>query len=507
MKIGTRRKNKLQYLCISMVCFLFIGSLMFPSLESICAGRTASDNDIPTWYRGDQWTYMIDPLSFSSPNGTFTGTVDNLQETVVGITGDAYEVSITGEITGTITINGMQGTLSGDITGTSYMRVSDLAQETTTLNSQGTIIAYYIPFPYQMNLVMNSTPALEAFDFPVNTGEQWQVSCLSTTTGSFSIAGIFQQSLNASQWINDTVQCDSQEQVSVPAGTFDCYKITRPSTNVWYSSDAGNIVKSSVDQSSENMTVHATLTLQSFSRSAQPITITEDIQPSVTVPGNPVVISGQVHNTETGAPIQNTLVSIEIPSLAMNWTTMTNSSGFYTHTITAPTMIDDTPSGRETGSGGVVVQCASGGLSGYRVETLVTLINTAPTTPSIAGQSQGKPGTAYTYTILSADPENDGLFYFIDWGDNMTSGWLGPYVSNTNLSLNHTFAVKGAYTITAKARDIYGAESGWGSLQVKMPISNEYDHHPILDILERFFEQHPYTFPILCYLLGFVNKV
>jgi hypothetical protein len=477
---------------------------MPPSLGASRTGRTASDNDIPTWYQGDQWTYTIDPLSFSSPNGSFTGTVHNLQETVVGITGDAYEISITGEITGDITVSGLQGTLTGEITGTSYQRVSDLAQETTILHSEGNIF-YFIQFPYQMDLTMNLTPPLEAFDFPVNIGEQWQVSCLSTTTGSFSIADIFQQSLNASQWIDETVQCDSKEQVNVPAGTFDCYKITRPSTDVWYSSAAGNIVKSSIDQIGQNVTVHATLTLQTFSRSAQPITISEDIEPSVTVPGNQVVISGQAHNTATGDPIQNTLVSIEIPSLAMNWTTTTNSSGYYMKIINAPTMIDDTPSGRETGSGGVVVQCTSGSLSGYRVQTLVTIVNTAPTAPSITGQSKGKPGTAYTYTILSVDPENDGLFYFIDWGDNTTSGWLGPYGSNTTLSLNHTFTVKGTYTIKAKARDIYGAESGWGTLQVKMPISSAYNHHPILRLLEQFFERYPHAFPILRSFLGFIG--
>jgi hypothetical protein len=474
-------------------------------LGTICAGRPASDNDIPTWYQGDQWTYTIDPLSFSSPNGSFTGTVHNLQQTVLGITGDAYELSITGEISGIMTINGMQGDLSGDITGTSHMRVSDLAQETTTLNSQGTITAYSFPFPYQMDVAMNTTPPLELFDFPINIGEQWQIACLTTTTGSFQVPPLVDQSLNASQWIDETIQCDSIEQVSVPAGTFDCYKITRPSSSVWYSSDAGNIVKSTMDQSGGDVTVHAALTLQTFSRSTQPITISEDIEPSLTVPGNPVVISGYAYNTETGDPIQGASIDIILLYNGVIFTTTTNSTGYYSATINAPTMVDDTPSGRETGSDGIMAKCIDGNLSGYRVQTLVTLVNAAPTTPSVAGPSTGKPKIPYNCTIVAVDPDGDRISYFIDWGDNTSEEWPGLYDSNVTITVGHSFAYKGVYNIRVKAKDIYGAESNWGTLQVKMPISNEYDHHPILRMLEMFLERYPHAFPILRLFLGFVN--
>jgi len=504
----TERQQKSMVRCISVctIFFLFICSWVTSSIGSSCRGIIiASEGDIPTWYQGDQWTYTIDPLYFSNPNGSFSGSVQNFKQKVIGIAGDAYEVNITGEISGVITVNGIPGDLSGGITGTSYMRISDLAEETTTLHSQGTVVVL-IPFPYVMDIITNSTPPLEVFDFPLNIGEQWQLLCMSTTQGSFHIQGIIDQSLNGTQSVDETVQCTSKEQVSVPAGAFDCYKISRSNTTIWYSSDAGNIVKSIVDQNDPNMTLQATLSLQTFSRSAQPITVSEDIEPSVTLPGASVVISGQARNTGTGAAIQNASVSIEIPSLSLVWTTTTNTTGYYTKTITAPTMIDDTPSGRETGSGGVIVQCTSGSLSGYRVQTLVTIINTAPLTPSIVGPSKGKPGTAYPYTVVAVDPENDGLFYFIDWGDNTTSGWLGPYGSNTNMTVSHTFAAKGTYLIKAKAKDVYGAESGWGTLQVKMPNSINAINLPLLTLFEQFFERHPHAFPLLRCLVRFVNQ-
>ena len=86
-----------------------------------------------------------------------------------------------------------------------------------------------------------------------------------------------------------------------------------------------------------------------------------------------VVISGQAIITGSRQSVQNGVVSIEIPSTGDSWSTTTDSSGQYSKTIVAPTMSDDTPSGRETDSRGVIVQCSSGGLSGYRVQTLVTM--------------------------------------------------------------------------------------------------------------------------------------
>jgi len=502
MRTDTRAKGRKHILCISWVLMVLLCSMMAPSLGTVSAKATASDGDIPTWYQGDRWTYTIDPLSFTSPNASFIGSVHNLQQTVVGITGDAYEISISGEISGDITVSGFQGTLTGEITGTSYQRVSDLAQETTTLHSEGSIF-YIIPFPYDMDLALNSTPALEAFDFPVNVGEQWEISCLSTTTGSFSIAGVYEQSLNANQWVDETVQCDAKEPVSVPAGTFDCYRITRSSANVWYSTDVGNIVKSSVDESGENGTVHATLTLQSFSRSEQPIWISEDVEPSVTIPGNQIRISGQAYMTATGAPIPNTTVTIEIPCVGQTLTSTTNATGFYTAMLSAPTVIDDTPSGRETGSGGVIAQCTSGGMTGYRIQTLVTIVDNAPTKPSVNGPQTGRPKIPYNCTIMSTDPDGDQVTYFIDWGDNTSEEWPGVYESGVTITVGHHFLYKGTYNIKVKARDSYGAESEWGYLQVKMPISTSYEEHPVLSMLERLFERHPGAFPILRQLLGF----
>jgi uncharacterized protein YceK len=337
---------------------------------------------------------------------------------------------------------------------------------------------------------------LELYDFPIQVGEQWQILCMSTTSGEFTIQGLYEQSLNGSQFIDETVQCTQKEQMTVPAGSYECYQITRSETMAWYSTDVGNLVKSIVDQSDENMTVQVTIALQSFTRVNQPITITEDISPAVTFPGSSVVLSGQVFTTTSGDPIQNGVVSIEIPCIGESYSTTTDSDGLYSTTIIAPTMIDNTPCEGETGSGGVIVQCSSGGHSGYRVQTFTTLLNIQPDAPSVDGETNGNVGVAYSYTVVTTDPDGDDVRFFIDWGDTTNSSWIGPYGSGESVTISHTYTKKGTYTIKAKARDAHNAESTWGTLQVTMPTSLF-----LYSVHLRFFERLSFMFHLLYQLL------
>lgn len=490
MIYGISKKNLRSTLMIIGICFLFVCVSLTPTMGATKKGpMRTSEGDIPTWTVGDAWIYTVNPLSFSSPNGSFDGSIQNFKQTVGGMTDDSYTISITGDISGNVDVSGFSGELTGVITGQSYIRVSDLAEETTELHSTGTITYLWIPFDYSMDLYMSSTPALEVYDFPIQL-EEWQLNGLTTVAGSFTIEGILDQPFDGSQWIDETVECTSQEQISVPAGTFECYKIGRETTLSWFSTDVGNMVKTTVDQYGENMTLQMVATLQSYLHVDQSITVSEDISPSVSIPGASVVISGQAVSTSSGDPVQNGAISVEIPSTGASWSTTTNSTGQYSMTIVAPTMIDDTPCGRETGSGGMVVHCSSGGLSGYRVQTLTTVQDTPPAVPSFQGPTEGKPKVSYSYTVVSVDSENDNVFYYVDWNDGTNSSWMGPYASNENVTVSHTFAKKGSYTIKAQARDIYAATSEWGTLQVTMPAA-----------ASAFFMKLFYRFPLLYNLI------
>jgi hypothetical protein len=87
--------------------------------------------------------------------------------------------------------------------------------------------------------------------------------------------------------------------------------------------------------------------------------------------------------------------------------------------------------------------------------------NQSPNPPTIEGPTSGKVGQPYTYTFKSTDPDNDNVYYFINWGDQTNSSWLGPYPSGQEILVNHTWAQTGVYAITAKAKDIHDDESNW----------------------------------------------
>lgn len=128
---------------------------------------------------------------------------------------------------------------------------------------------------------------------------------------------------------------------------------------------------------------------------------------------------------------------------------------------------------------------------------MITGNDTPPATPVIDGPTKAKVGTPVNYTVTTTDPEEDAVFYFVDWGDNTSSGWLGPYPSGVGENLSHTWAQRGSYIIRCKARDNAGMESGWGVLHVRMPLMLSLPVHPLVSwLLERF----PHLFPVLRFL-------
>lgn len=123
------------------------------------------------------------------------------------------------------------------------------------------------------------------------------------------------------------------------------------------------------------------------------------------------------------------------------------------------------------------------------------LYSLSPSKPSITGPAKGKAGDKYEYIFNAKDSDNDDLFYFINWGDNQVEEWIGPYTSGENVKINHTWSKKGTYIIKAKVKDEFGAESGWGVLEIKMPKNKHFIfNYPILCWL---FECFPNMFPIM----------
>lgn len=123
--------------------------------------------------------------------------------------------------------------------------------------------------------------------------------------------------------------------------------------------------------------------------------------------------------------------------------------------------------------------------------------NEPPYAPNIDGPVGGKAGNSYGYTFSADDPEETIIWYYIDWGDETNTGWIGPFSSGEIITESHTWKEQNTYTIKAKAKDPYESEGPWGQLDVTMP-KNMAVNKPFL----RFLENYPILFPILRYILG-----
>jgi len=65
-----------------------------------------------------------------------------------------------------------------------------------------------------------------------------------------------------------------------------------------------------------------------------------------------------------------------------------------------------------------------------------------PNKPTINGPVYGKPFTSYDYKISTLDIDGDDIYYYIDWGDESESGWIGPYKSGEEITKSHSWSNK-----------------------------------------------------------------
>ncbi len=94
---------------------------------------------------------------------------------------------------------------------------------------------------------------------------------------------------------------------------------------------------------------------------------------------------------------------------------------------------------------------------------------TSPDKPVITGPEEGTVEEPYEYTFISTDPQEENLYYYIEWGDGDIEEWIGPFDSGEPVLLEHVWTEEGTFLIKAKVKDENGAESDWTTLEVTMP--------------------------------------
>jgi hypothetical protein len=132
----------------------------------------------------------------------------------------------------------------------------------------------------------------------------------------------------------------------------------------------------------------------------------------------------------------------------------------------------------------------NGATSDWSAPLIVSIVlNDPPDAPTITGPGEGKPGIIYLFVVQTTDPNDDTVSYFIDWGDNTTSDWIGPYVSGAQATITHSWSEQGTFTVKVKAKDQPGDESDWGILQIVMPFELQGSQQSSNQLLEKLTER------------------
>ncbi len=172
---------------------------------------------------------------------------------------------------------------------------------------------------------------------------------------------------------------------------------------------------------------------------------------------------------------------------------------------------DDNDRGRDvhqTKDGGYIITGWTGYYNGLNDDVWLIKVgafeNQRPNKPIIKGRTYGKIYMSYEYTIVATEPDNEDIYYFIDWDSydywgNKETTTVGPFPSGAEVTVNHSWYNKSNYTIKAMAIDIHGGESDWATLEVTIPKNNLFNFN--FNLLKWLFDRFTCNFPILRQIL------
>ena len=123
--------------------------------------------------------------------------------------------------------------------------------------------------------------------------------------------------------------------------------------------------------------------------------------------------------------------------------------------------------------------------------TIHLIYNFPPDSPAISGPYWMLPKISYNFKISTTEPEDEEIFFLIEWGDDEIEEWIGPYSSEEVVTLYHKYIEKGIYHINVTAKDVNGFLSETVEKQVKVSLTrNRIINSPfVLTLLEKLIER------------------
>jgi hypothetical protein len=112
---------------------------------------------------------------------------------------------------------------------------------------------------------------------------------------------------------------------------------------------------------------------------------------------------------------------------------------------------------------------------------LAQIANCPPEAPSIDGPVSGIVGMEHEYSFSTNDPDEDDVYYYIEWGDGQVEEWIGSYGSGEEATVSHTWTSPDDYEIRVKAKDTNDLESEWSVVYPVIIVENEPPNAPTID--------------------------
>lgn len=339
----------------------------------------ATGDEVPAWTTGWSWTYAT--VFNYTADGTNVTINENVTYTVAGVEDyqgqPAYKLNLTGTITGgngTAAVDGVgNATLSnfsGTVTGTRFMRRSDLAllketqAQALAAKAQVSIISANITA--NINLSMDPRRGWRLIQFPTEAGNSWINDTTVDYTGGFSydagsLGGTGSDSFDGNfSFAGPTTVAN--ESIAVPAGTVNTRRSREQSADgstratMWYSPIHRNAGRLLLEIPLDGGSLTLDQKLASASTPAPSTTLTSGITPSLTCAGGDITIAGKLSSGAAGVPVAIALDKSPVTAGASATTsTTTTAGGNYTATLQAPSESDGYGRDGVRGSWGVVV--------------------------------------------------------------------------------------------------------------------------------------------------------
>lgn len=379
-KLTTDRPTRRRVTLVSVFAMLATALAVFGAAPTQAA--QAPGTDVPAWAVGNSWTYQT---SFRYQADAADVTVnENVTYSVAGVQTyqgqEAYRLTISGQITGGSGSAAVEGVgnanlsnFSGSVSGTRYVRTSDLAllhedqKQNLAAKASVSIISANITASIDLNL--DPARGWRVFDFPLNAGDSWQLNETINYTGGFSYdAGSFggggdtfegalpfQANANA-----------ANGSASLPIGNVSGIQVSSASADgqttnqQLYSPNHKNEARQVLVLPLDGAKLTLTRNLSAASVGAPSPALSATATPSLTCAGGQVTVAGTLASAANGTNVTIALDQSQLtPGQRTVVTTQTGAGGAYSATLTAPSQSDGLNKNGSRANWGITVTSGS----------------------------------------------------------------------------------------------------------------------------------------------------